>query len=60
MHIVTGDTNCGNITIHEGQRTELVSKEWLWCAITRARDSTMYISLRMQKQMEMFKNLVLN
>ena len=37
-HSRQGQSISGNITIHEWQKSYLVSKEWLWCAITRARD----------------------
>ena len=28
----------GTITIHKRQKSYLVSREWLWCSITRAKD----------------------
>ena len=37
-HSRQGASISGNITIHEWNKTYLMSREWLWCSITRARD----------------------
>ena len=37
-HSCQGASIKNNITIHEWQRSRLVSREWLWTAITRATD----------------------
>ena len=37
-HSVQGTSIKDSITIHEWDKTYLVSKEWLWCSLTRARD----------------------
>ena len=37
-HSCQGASIKNNITIHEWQRTKLVSREWLWTALTRATD----------------------
>ena len=50
-HSRQGTSLSGNITIHEWNKDYLVSKEWLWCAITRARDFNKVYFFRMRKQM---------
>ena len=37
-HSRQGQSISGNITIHEWQKSYLVSREWIWTAITRVRD----------------------
>ena len=37
-HSRQGASISGNITIHEWDKDYLVSREWIWCAMTRARD----------------------
>ena len=37
-HSCQGASINNNITIHEWDKSYLVSREWLWCGITRARD----------------------
>ena len=37
-HSVQGTSIRDSITIHEWDKKYLVSKEWLWCSLTRARD----------------------
>ena len=50
-HSRQGTSISGNITIHEWNKDYLVSKEWLWCAITRARDFNKVYFFKMKKQM---------
>ena len=51
-HSRQGTSISGNITIHEWQKSYLVSREWLWCAITRARDFNNVYFSRMRRQMK--------
>ena len=37
-HSCQGASINNNITIHEWDKSYLVSREWLWCSLTRARD----------------------
>ena len=58
-HSRQGTSLSGNITIHEWNRPELVSREWLWCAITRARDfNNVYFYENQKADNEMFINMV--
>eukprot|EP00438_Fugacium_kawagutii_P004546 Skav222288 [mRNA] locus=scaffold807:301469:304798:- [translate_table: standard] len=60
-HSRQGTTIKTNITIHEWNKDYLVSKEWLWCAITRASDfNNVYFFKNEKADEEMFKNLVVN
>ena len=48
-HSRQGTTIRDNITIHEWNKDYLVSKEWLWCAVTRATDfNNVYFSKMIQ------------
>ena len=59
-HSRQGQSISGNITIHEWQKSYLVSREWLWCAITRARDfNNVYFFKNEKADEEMQKNLVI-
>ena len=49
-HSRQGTSLSGNITIHEWNRPELVSSEWLWCAITGQEILTMYIFTKIKRQ----------
>ena len=58
-HSRQGQSISGNITIHEWQKSYLVSREWLWCSITRARDfNNVYFFKNEKADEEMLKNLV--
>ena len=59
-HSRQGQSISGNITIHEWQKSYLVSREWLWCAISRARDfNNVYFFKNEKADEEMHKNLVI-
>ena len=59
-HSRQGTSISGNITIHEWQKSYLVSREWLWCSITRARDfNNVYFFKNEKADEEMHKNLVI-
>ena len=59
-HSRQGQSISGNITIHEWQKSYLVSREWLRCAITRARDfNNVYLFKNEKADEEMQKNLVI-
>ena len=59
-HSRQGTSISGNITIHEWQKSYLVSREWLWCAITRARDfNNVYFFKNENADEEMRKNLII-
>ena len=59
-HSRQGQSISGNITIHEWQKSYLVSREWIWCAITRARDfNNVYFFKNEKADEEMLKNLVI-
>ena len=61
MHSRQGASIDGNIIIHELNRTELMSKEWLYCAITRCKDfNKVYFYENKDGEDEMFRNLLLN
>ena len=48
-----------NITIHEWQKPYLVSREWLWCSITRARHfNSVYFFKNDKANEEIQKNLI--
>ena len=58
-HSRQGQSISGNITIHEWQKSYLVSREWLWCSITRARDfNNVYFFKNEKADEEMQKNLI--
>ena len=58
-HSRQGQSISGNITIHEWQKSYLVSREWLWCAVTRARDfNNVYFFKNDKADEEMQKNLI--
>ena len=58
-HSRQGQSISGNITIHEWQKSYLVSREWLWCSITRARDfNNVYFFKNEKADEEMHKNLI--
>ena len=38
MPFRTRGINKGRITIHEWEESYLVSREWIWCALTRSTD----------------------
>ena len=59
-HSRQGQSISGNITIHEWQKSYLVSREWIWCSITRARDfNNVYFFKNEKADEEMHKNLVI-
>ena len=59
-HSRQGQSISGNITIHEWQKSYLVSREWIWCSITRARDfNNVYFFKNDKADEEMQKNLVI-
>ena len=59
VHSRQGASIDGNIIIHELNRTELMSKEWLYCAITRCKDfNKVYFYENKEGEDEMFKNLL--
>ena len=50
-----------NITIHEWDKSYLVSREWLWCSLTRARDFNKIAFFKNDKANErMEKQLLIN
>eukprot|EP00438_Fugacium_kawagutii_P021104 Skav205927 [mRNA] locus=scaffold123:1068999:1070066:+ [translate_table: standard] len=60
-HSRQGTSLSDNITIHEWNKKYLVTREWLWCAITRARDFNKVYFFQNEKADDvMFKNLVMN
>ena len=60
-HSRQGTTIKTNITIHEWNKDYLVTKEWLWCAVTRCSDfNNVYFFKNDKADEEMFKNLVVN
>ena len=58
-HSRQGQSISGNITIHEWQKSYLVSREWLWCSITRARDFNNVFFKNDKADEEMQRNLVI-
>ena len=59
-HSRQGQSISGNITIHEWQKSYLVSREWIWTAVTRARDfNNVYFFKNEKADEEMQKNLVI-
>ena len=59
-HSRQGTSIRGKITIHEWQKSYLVGREWLWCAIQGQRILTMSIFFKNeQADEEMKKNLVI-
>ena len=60
-HSRQGTSISGNMTIHEWNKSYLVSKEWLYCSITRARDlNNIYFFKNDKCNDEMHKSLVIN
>ena len=59
-HSRQGTSIGGNLTIHEWNKAYLVSREWLYCSITRARDfNNVYFFKNEKADEEMQKNLVI-
>ena len=56
-HSRQGTSIGGNLTIHEWNKAYLVSREWLYCSITRARDFNNVYFLRMRKLMKRCKRI---
>ena len=60
-HSCQGASINNNITIHEWDRSYLVSREWLWCGLTRARDFNKVAFFKNEKADEkMEKQLLIN
>ena len=61
VHSRQGASIDGNIIIHESNRTELMSREWIYTSITRARDfNKVFFYENKEGEDEMFRNLLLN
>ena len=60
-HSCQGASINNNITIHEWDKSYLVSREWLWCSLTRARDFNKISFFKNDKANErMEKQLLIN
>ena len=60
-HSCQGASINNNITIHEWDKSYLVSREWLWCSLTRARDFNKIAFFKNDKANErMEKQLLIN
>ena len=60
-HSCQGASINNNITIHEWDRSYLVSREWLWCGLTRARDFNKVAFFKNEKADEkMEKQILIN
>ena len=60
-HSCQGASINNNITIHEWDKSYLVSREWAWCSLTRARDFTKVAFFKNDKANErMEKQLLIN
>ena len=51
-HSAQGASIKGKITIHEWEKSYLVSREWIWCALTRSTDFMMFCFMKALLTME--------